>query len=131
MRVVIDTNVYISSLLFKGKAREVYDACIANTEVFISDFIIVELSDKLHAKFSVSLKTVRDIIKSILSVVEKTTITSTLPNVCRDKDDNHILQLCETVSADFLITGDKDLLVLVNYKSTQILSPADFLKLSS
>ena len=129
MRVVIDTNVYISSLLFKGKAREVYDTCITNTDVFISDFIIAELSDKLYSKFSLSTKTIKDIITSILAVADKAVLVSPLPTICRDKDDNHILQLCESVSAEYLITGDKDLLIIVNYKSTRILSPSDFLRL--
>jgi len=129
LKVVIDTNVYLSSLLFKGKAREAYDLCIESSDVFISDFIIDEVSDKLQYKFSLSSKAVKDILNSISAVVENIKPTTPLPNVCRDKDDNHILQLCETVSADFLITGDKDLLVLENYKSTSIISPAEFMKL--
>lgn len=130
MKVVIDTNVYISSLLFKGKAREAYDLIIANADLYISDFIVSELSDKLHSKFSVPSKTVREIITSILSVADNVTATTPLPKICRDADDNYILQLCEIIVADFLITGDKDLLILKRYKSTQIISPADFIKLA-
>jgi putative PIN family toxin of toxin-antitoxin system len=107
VRIVIDTNVYISSLLFKGKAREVYDICIANTDIFISDFIVSELTDKLSGKFAVPSRTVKEIIKSILSIVEVTVPNTALPKVCRDKD----------------------LLVLIQYASTQILNPTDFLKL--
>jgi putative PIN family toxin of toxin-antitoxin system len=102
---------------------------VESSDVFISDFIIDEVSDKLQHKFSLSAKAVKDILNSISAVVENIKPTTSLPNVCRDKDDNHILQLCETVSADFLITGDKDLLVLENYKSTSIISPAEFMKL--
>jgi putative PIN family toxin of toxin-antitoxin system len=129
LRVVIDTNVYISSLLFKGKAREAYDLVIANAELYISDFIVSELSDKLHSKFSVPSKTVREIIASILSVADNIPATTPLPKICRDADDNYILQFCDTIAADFLITGDKDLLILKSYKSTQIISPTDFMKL--
>jgi putative PIN family toxin of toxin-antitoxin system len=129
VRIVVDTNVYISSLLFKGKAREAYDICIASSDVFISDFIIAELSGKLHTKFAIPVSTVKEIIASILSVIEKVKVTSPLPTVCRDSDDNNILQLCESVAADFLITGDKDLLYLVEFKSTKIVNPADFMKL--
>ena len=127
MKVVIDTNVYISSLLFKGKAREVYDICISNTDVFISGFIVAELSYKLSNKFSIPSKAVKEIIKSILSVVEVAEINTKLPNVCRDIDDNEILQLCESISADFLVTGDKDLLILKKYKSTRIVDPSQFI----
>jgi len=127
LKVVIDTNVYISSLLFKGKAREVYDICISNTDVFISGFIVAELSYKLSNKFSIPSKAVKEIIKSILSVVEVAEINTKLPNVCRDIDDNEILQLCESISADFLVTGDKDLLILKKYKSTRIVDPSQFI----
>jgi len=129
LRVVVDTNVYISSLLFKGKAREAYDLVIANAELYISDFISSELSDKLHSKFSISSKTVREIITSVLSVADNVPATTPLSKICRDADDNYILQLCDTIAADFLITGDKDLLILESYKSTQIISPNDFMKL--
>lgn len=127
MRVVLDTNVYISSLVFKGKAREVYDYCIETSEVYTSDFIIGELSEKLNSKFDYPKTSARNLVKSILSVVEKIDPHSKLPNVCRDKDDNYVLQLCESVSADYLITGDKDLLILKNFKQTEILSPAEFI----
>jgi putative PIN family toxin of toxin-antitoxin system len=122
--------VYISSLLFKGKARESYDLSVAYADLFISDYIISELSDKLHTKFVIPQKKVKEIIISILSIADNAAIITPLPSICRDADDNEVLQLCESISADFLITGDKDLLVLERYKSTQIISPADFIKLA-
>ena len=48
-------------------------------------------------------------------------------NVCRDPKDNHILALAHEADANFIVTGDKDLLVLENYKETKIVTPADFL----
>lgn len=50
-------------------------------------------------------------------------------NVCRDKKDNQILALCLAGDADFLITGDKDLLSLKKFGDTKILKPKEFLKL--
>jgi len=127
MRVVLDTNVYISSLVFKGKAREVYDYCIETSDVFTSDFIMGELSEKLYLKFDYPKVSTRNLIKSILSVVEKRNPHTKRPNICRDMDDNYILQLCESVSANYLITGDKDLLILKNFKQTEIISPVAFI----
>ncbi len=60
---------------------------------------------------------------------EKVTIVTPdipLPDVCRDKDDNHVLQLAGFMKADFIITGDKDLLVLNRYQSTSIVTPRAF-----
>ena len=52
-------------------------------------------------------------------------------NVCSDADDNKFLELALSGRARYLITGDSDLLVLVNYYETAILNPADFLALVS
>jgi len=49
-----------------------------------------------------------------------------LPDICRDPDDNHILQLAQYIEADYIITGDKDLLILEQFEGTLIISPSDF-----
>lgn len=48
-------------------------------------------------------------------------------NVCRDSKDNFLLSLSQDSKADFLITGDKDLLVLEKFKSTRVLTISDFM----
>ncbi|MGD1807556.1 putative toxin-antitoxin system toxin component, PIN family [Dapis sp. BLCC M126] len=47
--------------------------------------------------------------------------------ICVDADDNKFLELAFSGNASYLITGDKDLLVLENYHQTEILNPADFI----
>lgn len=49
--------------------------------------------------------------------------------ICRDADDNQVLDLCVAGNADFLITGDKDLLILKKLDKTLIVPPAEFLKI--
>jgi len=51
-----------------------------------------------------------------------------LPKVCRDADDNNILQLAESIKTNYIITGDTDLLTLKKFRSSQIVSPAKFLE---
>jgi predicted nucleic acid-binding protein len=46
--------------------------------------------------------------------------------VCRDKDDDEILALSQSIRADYIITGDKDLLVLKSFNSTLIVLPREF-----
>ncbi|MFN4212450.1 MAG: putative toxin-antitoxin system toxin component, PIN family [Microgenomates group bacterium] len=50
-------------------------------------------------------------------------------NICRDKKDNQILNLCFTGKANYLITEDKDLLILKKFKNTKIVAPKRFLKI--
>lgn len=48
-------------------------------------------------------------------------------DICRDEKDNILLDLAECCSADYIITGDRDLLVLKKIKVTRIIKPTDFL----
>ncbi|MHB8089644.1 MAG: putative toxin-antitoxin system toxin component, PIN family, partial [Anaerolineaceae bacterium] len=47
-------------------------------------------------------------------------------NICRDKDDDNIIALAVSAGANFIVTGDKDLLVLKKYLSIRIVSPREF-----
>ena len=50
-----------------------------------------------------------------------------IENVCRDNDDNKILSCAVSANADFIITGDKDLLVLNEFNKIKILNPREYL----
>ncbi len=133
-RVVIDTNVFISGVLKpNGTPRKSIDLAITRFEVLQSEETYLELTTRLSKpKFdkyvsesdrTVFLNCVRN--QSLFLTVEHQT------NICTDADDNKFLELALSGRARYLITGDSDLLVLVNYYETAILNPADFLELVS
>ena len=126
-KVVLDTNVLISAIVFGGKSEKVLEHCVEHSEIYISDWIADELKQKLKVKFDFTSAEVKEAIKLIESEFNSHNPTNKLPTVCRDKDDNHILQLADDVEADFIITGDKDLLVLKKFNAVRIISPADYL----
>ena len=126
MKIVLDTNIYLSALLFQGKIAALYDKVMEEHDVVISPFILAELKEKLIHKFKIPVEEVSAICDSILLAVTLIEPDGKLPDHCRDKDDNHILHLAETVQADYIISGDKDLWVLGNYQKTLIVRPADF-----
>ena len=126
MKVVFDTNVLLSSLLFPGFSTKVYDFCAVTYNIISSDWLLEELTEKLTGKFKLTDEQAEeylDLLKERMAVVHP---FNDLPNVCRDADDNHVLQLADYIQADCIITGDKDLLILEIYKKTQILSPRQF-----
>ena len=130
MNIVFDTNVLISAFLFGGTSGKAIEHCIENDDIFISPFIKEELSFILRTKFRLTnpdIAVISEMLASGFSLVRPNT---PIPAVCRDNDDNNILQLAESVHAHFIITGDNDLLVLKQYKNTLIVSPAEFLRLS-
>jgi putative PIN family toxin of toxin-antitoxin system len=133
-RVVIDTNVFISGLLKpNGTPRKAINLAKVLFQILQSEETYLELITRLSKpKFdkyvsqsdrTVFLNALRN--ESIFLTVEHQT------NVCSDADDNKFLELALSGRAKYLITGDSDLLVLVNYYETAILNPADFLELVS
>ena len=111
-RVVIDANVMISAI-FGGKPLEAVSRALAKHEVYLSDSIIHELEAtvlKLSSKLShEQILFVQEKIQQLVSMGHKISIFSHV-TLSRDAKDDHYFSLCKKVKADFLITGDKDLL---------------------
>ena len=126
MKVVLDTNVLISAFVFKGFSAKVFDHCATAHTILVSPWIVNELEEKLTQKFSVELFDVESIIHLLLDVSEIVEPDNDIPTICRDEDDNNILQLAEFAQADFIVTGDKDLLLLETFINIPIITPRDF-----
>ena len=94
--------------------------------MILSPWILDEFQNKLLGKFKLDLSDVNEIINTIEQKSNVIQPENELPNICRDEDDNNILQLAEYIEADYIITGDKDLLILEQFKGTLIISPGDF-----
>jgi putative PIN family toxin of toxin-antitoxin system len=130
-KVVIDTNVFVSGLSFKGKPREVLDLIWrGEIETCISSFILKELEETLKKDFSWD----RDQIKHTIEKIKAKTFLIQPKNkvsvIKENDDDNRVLECAIEGKAQYLISGDtKHLLPLKEYRGTKILSPAEFLKL--
>ncbi len=130
-KVVIDTNVFVSGLTFKGKPREVLDLIWrGDIEACISSFILKELEETLKKDFSWD----RDQIKNTIEKIKAKTILVQPKNkvsvIKENDDDNRILECTIEGKVQYLISGDrKHLLPLKEYQRTKILSPSEFLKL--
>ncbi|MBI5219739.1 MAG: putative toxin-antitoxin system toxin component, PIN family [Bacteroidia bacterium] len=127
MNIVFDTNVLVSAFVFGGLSGKALEYCIENDEIYISQWVISELSDVLRNKFQIEEAEVKNIVTIISAEFNLIAPFTPMPLICRDKDDNNILQLAESSNAHFIITGDKDLLVLEKFKQTGIIKPAGFL----
>jgi len=130
LSIVLDTNIYISAFIFSGKARKVLNMAIENkVAIYISDDIIIEIKKVLQReKFSLNNFQVHSILSEIEALTRVVYPNFELNDICRDRDDHIILECAEESKADFIITGDKDLLVLETYLNTKIVSPAGFLQ---
>lgn len=127
-RVIIDTNLWISFLI--GKELQNLRNLIVNERIkpIITDQLIHELKivtsrDKLKKYFDQDK--VSELI-SLLDIVSDKVKIKKIEPICRDPKDDFLLALCKESKADFLITGDKDLLDIGVYGRTQILTIKKF-----
>lgn len=98
-------------------------------EVCLSSFILAEVSRALRRKFNYSPAAAQAEIDALRQWVNLVEPTVAVEGVARDDDDNHILACCLEVAADYLITGDRDLLVLNEFRGTIIVNGATFLRI--
>jgi putative PIN family toxin of toxin-antitoxin system len=128
-RVVFDTNVLLSALVFGGRPRQVVELLARDLiDVVISGEILTEMRRHVANKFPTftdDLVKFEMLLEQDSELVKLGGITIT---VCRDADDNRILETAVLGSCEYIVSGDKDLLVLERYKNIQILKPAKFLE---
>ena len=129
MRVVLDTNVFVSGLNFPGNERLVLDlARRGRFELYLSDFILQEAFDVLTRKFGWdeerSAEAVR-ILRDTATLVEP----RRMPEVIEGGHaDNRILECAAEASADYLVTGDRrHLLPLGEHGGATIVNAPRFL----
>lgn len=130
--VVFDTNVLVSALLFKNsKPREAFDKALDLGEIIISIPVLSELDKVLsRKKFNkYLLEKERKAFLALLFKEAKLKEPVEKIRVCRDPGDDKYLELAVSGNAKFLISGDKDLLVLNPFRDISILTPDQFLAL--
>ena len=123
MRVVFDTNVYISAAI-KSELAENLIELAAKTDLITlltSEEILDELREKLTSKFERS-ETITDIfIDRIRKIAELIEITEKVNVVKRDPSDNKILECALAGEADLIVTLDQDLIKLKSFKGIGII----------
>lgn len=128
-KVVVDTNVFISGILYGGNPQSIIEAWLNNKFIFcLSPQLKAEIISKLKKKFSLPISAIKT-IEEVLDTKTEKYIPKKKLFVCKDIQDNFLLELALEAQADYLISGDKLVLKLKQYEKTKILSPRDFLKL--
>ena len=127
---VFDNNVLVSAALLGGVPRKAFDKLLDNGTVLVSVPVLLELADVLNRekfdKYVTRHERMRFMV-SFLKVAEMIEISETIV-VCRDPKDDKLLELAVSGNADFLVTGDKDLLVLNPFRGVEIITPREFLE---
>ena len=127
-RIIIDTNLWISFLLtkkfaFLDKLMEKNKVRLLFSQELFDEFLEVIKRPKLQKFFSgKDVILLLEIINQYADIIEVKSKIS----ICRDEKDNFLLALAKDGSANFLITGDKDLLVIKRFEKTEIITIAAY-----
>jgi uncharacterized protein len=129
IHVVLDNNVFISGLFWNGTCRKVVDLAMSGSFIsYTSREILQELEQVLYEDFiDIPRARIEEIIKDILSFAHVVPARRMVVKQLRDIKDAKIISCAISSGADYIVTGDKDLLVLKEYRNIKILSPREFL----
>jgi putative PIN family toxin of toxin-antitoxin system len=125
MKIILDTNVIIAAFATRGLFNAVFELCLDRFEVVLREAILKETFIHLNGKIKLPLAQCDAIVSYLRANCYVSKIEDLDASVCRDKNDLRV-RLAQHLSAAYLITGDKDLLELIKYKSTKIVTPREF-----
>lgn len=132
MRIVLDTNVVMSALLWRGPPYRLLEAIRQNArlQLYSSPVLLEELTDVLTRpaatkQLAVIGRTAREVIADYLEAVELVEPTEIPSVITRDPDDDHVLACAITARAEIIVSGDLDLLDLNTYRGIPIVKAAE------
>ena len=128
MRIVLDTNIYISAAIIGRVCEEILKICrFGSLEVFISKDIIIEIETKLKDKFFWNDQQIRIFIENILEFCHMVEVSERIIYLKDDHDNDKILECAVGSGCTYIVSGDKHLTRLKSFRNIKILKPADFL----
>ena len=129
MKVVFDTNIFISAFVIPGsKAEAAYSHALKKDfTLYSSVAVLTETAQKLREKFGWQQDKITSLLKAIAKVA---TVIKSEPHLhhLADEPDNRVLECAEAVGADFIVTGDKHLLFLKHFQNSNVVRLSDFLR---
>jgi putative PIN family toxin of toxin-antitoxin system len=129
LKVVFDTNIFISAFVIPGsKAEEAYSRALRKDfDLYSSAAILTETAQKLNDKFGWQQDKITSLLRAIAKVAM---VIKTEPHVhlLADEPDHRVLECAEAVGADFIVTGDKHLPCLKHFQNSNVVRLSDFLK---
>ena len=134
IRVVLDTNVLISALLYRKRLGVISD--LIENEIIIPCFIkstFLEFQETIFSlKFKEAFKKVSLSPQDLINTLVKRSIILSdpqeIPKLFKDKPDNYLLASAKVCNVSFIVSGDKEVQPLKQFQGISIVSPKEFLK---
>jgi uncharacterized protein len=136
VRIVLDTNVVLSALLWRGTPYVLLEAIRIHPTIrlFTSATLLRELAEVLTRpmpgrRLALIGKSSREVLTDYVDAVDLVSPVSPPPAVSADADDDHVIAAAVAAQADLLVSGDRDLLALGSHAGIHIVAPAEALRL--
>lgn len=131
VRYVFDTNIIVSTLLFENsKPAQALRYALANGKVLLSLELLEELNEVLGRERFNRYVTSEEREEFLEALVERAVLVEIIENVqeCRDPKDDKVLELALNGEAQYIITGDRDLLILHPFRGVVVITADEFLR---
>ena len=129
IRTVLDTNVLVSALLFSGEIANIVSSWKARKflPVFSHDTFDEFRRVLAYPKFSLTPREIDALLQDeVLTFCEVVDIEYDITGICRDRSDDKFISCAVAATADYIVSGDKDLLILGNFRNIPIITVASF-----
>jgi uncharacterized protein len=125
--VVIDSGVWISALQFGGIPLRAVEKAFEVDRVAICDSILEEVRRVLVEKMEWDAKHVANSFRVYLKTMKRVNLDGSVTGVCRDPNDNMVVECAVKANAQAIVSGDRDLLSLKVYRDIDMLTPRQYL----
>jgi putative PIN family toxin of toxin-antitoxin system len=134
VRIVLDTNVVLSALLWRGTPYRLLEAARQREQVqlFTSTVLLEELAEILvrlapAKRLAIIGRTARQVLADYVDVADLVTPLAVPSVIAADPDDDHVIAAAVAAEADLIVSGDRHLLALGTHQSIRIVTPAEAL----
>lgn len=132
VRIVLDTNVVLSALLWRGTPYSLLQAIRRreHVQLFTSPALLAELGEVLirpspSQRLSLIGRAAHEVLADYVDAVDLVTPLSVPSVVAADPDDDHVIAAAVAAGADLLVSGDRQLLALRGHQNVRIVGPAE------
>ena len=130
LRVVPDTNILISAFMIEGNEYRLIEKGFKKEILLLTSLVLIEEFKEvaLRPRFGFAKEEIDDFIDALLEVSVLVMPTQKIIGICRDPDDEKLLEAAVEGKANYIVSGDKDLLVLKSFRNVKIVTAAELLQ---
>jgi putative PIN family toxin of toxin-antitoxin system len=123
MKVVLDTNVLIVAFAARGLCYTIFELCIDQHEIVLSEQILTEVAVNMDKKLRLPANIIQYPVQYLRDDSFVENVKQPVCTICRDPSDDWILAWAEQSKADYIVTGDQYLLTLEKHGDIPIIQP--------